>query len=137
MKAFQGYLEKNGRPVALYTDKHGVFRVNHKNSHAKDELTQFGRAAKELGLQIICADTPQAKGRVERVNKTLQDRLVKELRLKNISTIEEANSYLPLFIENFNKRFSKPAKNPTNAHKSTHGYDLDRIFTLKETRHFK
>jgi len=135
MKALREYLEEQGRPIALYTDKHGVFRVNHKNSQAKDALTQFGRAAKELGIQIICANTPQAKGRVERVNKTLQDRLVKELRLRKISTIEEANSYLPTFIEDFNKHFSKPAKTPINAHKSIDGYDLDRIFTLKETRH--
>jgi transposase len=135
MKAFREYLELNGRPAALYTDKHGVFKVNHKNSHAKDSLTQFGRAAKELGVQIICANTPQAKGRVERLNKTLQDRLVKELRLRNISTIEEANAYLPIFMKELNKRFSKPAKNPINAHKGIDGYDLDRIFTLKETRH--
>ena len=135
MNALREYLEEHGRPRALYTDKHGVFRVNQKNSHAKDALTQFGRAAKELGVEIICANTPQAKGRVERANKTLQDRLVKELRLRNISNIEEANSYLPIFIKDYNKRFSKPAKTPINAHRDIDGYDLDRIFTLKETRH--
>lgn len=134
MQITQEYLEINGRPVAFYTDKHGVFRVNHKNSHAKNSLTQYGRAAKELGIHIICANTPQAKGRVERVNKTLQDRLVKELRLQNISTIKEANSYLPFFIKDYNERFSIPAKNPINAHRSLEGYDLGRIFTLKETR---
>jgi Trp operon repressor len=135
MEAFDGYLKANGRPLALYTDKHGVFRVNHKNSHAKNSLTQFGRAAKDLEIAIICANTPQAKGRVERVNKTLQDRLVKELRLRNISTIEEANLYLPLFMKDFNRRFSKPAKSSINAHRGIDGYDLTRIFTLKETRH--
>ena len=92
MIATNEYLESRGRPVALYTDKHGVFRVNHKDSQAKSILTQFGRAAKELGIEIICANSPQAKGRVERANKTLQDRLVKELRLRNISTIEEVGS---------------------------------------------
>jgi transposase len=135
MEAFDGYLKANGRPLALYTDKHGVFRVNHKNSHAKKSLTQFGRAARDLEIVIICANTPQAKGRVERVNKTLQDRLVKELRLRNISTIEEANLYLPLFMKDFNRRFSKPAKSSINAHRGIDGYDLTRIFTLKETRH--
>jgi len=135
MKATEEYLQKYGRPTALYTDKHGVFRVNHKNSLGRDQLTQYGRALRELGIGILCANSPQAKGRVERVNKTLQDRLVKELRLRNISTIEEANVFLSTtFTEDFNQRFSKPAKSPINAHRTMEGYDLAKIFTLKETR---
>ena len=95
MHALSYYLDLHGRPLALYSDKHGVFKVNHKGK--EHELTQFGRAIKEFGIDPIFAKTPQAKGRVERVNKTLQDRLVKALRLANISSIEEANKFLPTF----------------------------------------
>lgn len=134
MRATEEYLLKNGRPIALYTDKHGVFRVNKQNIQKRDSFSQYGRALKELGINLICANTPQAKGRVESANKTLQDRLVKELRLNNISSIEEANRFLPSFIEDYNKRFSIKAKNPTNTHRPIKGFDLHRIFTLKETR---
>ena len=134
MEATEEYLTNYGRPVAFYTDKHSVFRVNHPNIRKKDSLTQYGRALTELGIHLICANTPQAKGRVERANQTLQDRLVKELRLHNISTIEEANSFLPTFTKDFNKRFSKQPKSPINAHRTIEGYNLSKIFTLKETR---
>ena len=76
-------------------DKHGVFRINHKQHEGK-RLTQFGRALAELGVELIYASSPQAKGRVERVNKTLQDRLIKWLRLKGISSIEEANAHIAI-----------------------------------------
>jgi transposase len=82
------YIEKHGVPEALYTDRYGVFKVNQGESE-RGGLTQFGRAMQELGVELIYARTPQAKGRVERANGVLQDRLVKELRLQNISTIEE------------------------------------------------
>lgn len=115
MEALSSYLTKYGRPVALYSDKHGIFRVNIKN--CETHLTQFARALKTLDIELIHAHTPQAKGRVERVNKTLQDRLVKELRLQGISDIDSANRYLPAFIEDYNKRFAKPAKSAVNAHR--------------------
>jgi hypothetical protein len=82
-KAVRGYLELHGKPIAFYSDKHGVFRVNGVNNGAGDDLTQFGWAMRELDIEIICANSPQAKGRVERANETLQDRLVKEMRLPN------------------------------------------------------
>lgn len=82
MEALDAYLDCHGRPVTFYSDKHGVFKVNHPDHEGG--LTQFSRALKTLDIEIICANTPQAKGRVERANKTLQDRLVKELRLRNI-----------------------------------------------------
>jgi len=75
------YLEAWGKPVAFYSDKHGVFRVNHPGALGGDGMTQFGRALHALNIDIICANSSPAKGRVERANKTLQDRLVKELRL--------------------------------------------------------
>src|ERR1035437_5626240 len=89
------YLEHYGKPVAFYCDKHGIFRVNIPSRGTRDNLTQFGRAMKELDIEIICANTPQAKGRVERANQTLQDRLVKEMRLRGISSMEQGNAYLP------------------------------------------
>ena len=89
--ATQRYLEQHGKPVAFYTDKHAVFRVNKPASLHGDGMTQFGRALKALTIEIICANSRQAKGRVERANKTLQDRLVKELRLAGVSTMEVGN----------------------------------------------
>lgn len=134
--ATKNYLKKHGRPLAFYNDKHGVFRVNKQDALSGTGLTQFGRAMEELDIKLIYANTPQAKGRVERSNKTLQDRLVKELRLQDISTIEEANAYLPTFIEDYNRRFAVTPQNPTNAHRTllkTH--DLEQIFTIKQERH--
>ncbi|MDP1329360.1 transposase, partial [Klebsiella pneumoniae] len=86
--------------VALYSDKHTVFRIN--NPEREGELTQFSRALKTLDIESIHANTPQAKGRVERANKTLQDRLVKELRLQGISDIDAANAFLPGFMTQYN-----------------------------------
>ena len=98
------YIEKHGAPEAMYTDRYSVFKVNQGD---EEKLTQFGRAMKELDIELIYARTPQAKGRVERANGTLQDRLVKELRLQNISSIEEANAFLPEFLTKHNQKFGK------------------------------
>ena len=110
-ETLQGYwrlmseqIEANGVPMAIYTDRHAVFKVS--RASALDHETQFRRSMKQLGVEAICALTPQAKGRVERVNRTLQDRLVKYLRLRNISTIEEANSVIPEYMKGHNDRFS-------------------------------
>ena len=108
-------LDKHGRPVAIYSDKHSIFRVNHPDKEG--ELTQFTRALKTLDIEPIHAHTPQAKGRVERANKTRQDRLVKEMRLRNIRSIEQANAFLPQFIDDYNRRFAVPAHHPDNAHR--------------------
>lgn len=132
MLMFRSYLEQHGVPKQLYGDRSSIFTVNHGE---KREVTQFTRAMKELGVEVICANSPQAKGRVERMNGILQDRLVKELRLQNISTIDEANDFLPIFLTEFNKKFAKPAANPLNAHRSLkQNEDLDLIFSLKYTR---
>ena len=111
MEALDNYLKQ----TALYADKHAIFRVNMKDCDA--QLTQFARACKTLDIELIHANTPQAKGRVERANLTLQDRLVKELRLQGINNIKDANAYLPTFIEDYNRRFEKPAKSPVDAHR--------------------
>jgi transposase len=129
------YLGVHGRPVGLYTDKHGIFRVNIPNSSSGDNLTQFGRAMQELEIPILCANTPQAKGRVERVNLTLQDRLVKEMRLRGINNMRQGNAYLPEFLIDFNTRFAVQPRSSLDAHRSLANHQiLDRILTWHEPR---
>ena len=94
-EATRHYLLQHGKPIAFYGDRHSIFRVNTRNALSGTGLTQFGRVARDLGIEIICANTPQAKGRVERANQTLQDRLVKEMRLRGISSMEEGNAAVP------------------------------------------
>ena len=99
-------------------------------------MTQFGRILNELNIDIIFANSPQAKGRVERANRTLQDRLIKEMRLEGISSIAEANAWLPCFIEQFNQKFAKMAFNPKDLHRTVTetAEELDDIFTWREPR---
>jgi len=134
-EAAQGYFEHYGKPVAFYSDKHGVFRVNIPNTSSGDNLTQFGRAMKELDIEIICANSPQAKGRVERANETLQDRLVKEMRLRDISGMVDGNAYLPEFIDDFNHRFAIEPRSRYDAHRPLTPQDnLAHILTWQEPR---
>jgi hypothetical protein len=128
-KAFEQHLKRYGRPRALYTDKYAVFR-----SPKGKGTTQMQIALKELDIELILANSPQAKGRVERANRTLQDRLAKELHLKNIKTIEEANEYAAEYLEIYNKKFSKKPMSEYDAHQSLEGYDLFRILCRKEER---
>ena len=133
--ATRSYLERHGKPVALYSDKAGVFRVNAKRPKAGDGFTQFGRAMSDLNIDVICANTPAAKGRVERAHQTLQDRLVKELRLRGISTMDDANAYFPEFMRDYNRRFGRVARNDHDAHRPLTERDgLDDIFTWQEER---
>ncbi len=129
------YIEIYGRPIAFYSDKHSVFRVNREGALTGDGTTQYGRAMKELGIELICANSPQAKGRVERKNRDFQNRLVKAMRLARVSTLEEANTFLPSFLQELNHKFAKLPKTPTNAHKAiTETQDLDKIFCIKHAR---
>lgn len=116
-EALQGYLQSHGCPVAFYSDKHTVFRVNKPDAPGGQGMTQFGRALAELNIEILCANSSQAKGRVERANRTLQDRLVKELRLAGIRDMEAGNTFLPAFMERFNERFSVQASRPEDMHR--------------------
>lgn len=134
-EAVRAYIALHGKPMAFYSDKFSVFRVNIPNALTGTGLTQFGRAMKELGIELICAHSPQAKGRVERANQTLQDRLVKELRLRAVCSIEEANAYLPEFIRDFNSRFSVEPRSGEDAHRPLAAdEDLDRVLALCERR---
>ncbi len=115
METTRAHLVAYGRPVAYYSDRYGVFRVNKKGK--EDELTQFSRSLKTLDIEAIHAHSPQAKGRVERANQTLQDRLVKEMRLRGISDMAAGNVYLPAFMVDFNRRFAVAPRNPVDAHR--------------------
>lgn len=123
LRTLQGWLECHGRPLALYTDKNSLFvasRPTQPDEQLRDApaRTQFGRALAELGIEWIAAHSPQAKGRVERLFGTLQDRLVKEMRLAEIATLEAANRFLQVtFWPFWNQRFAvRPARN-SNAHR--------------------
>jgi transposase len=131
----RSYLTEFGKPLAFYSDKFGVFRVNIPNALSGTGLTQFGRALKELEIELICAHSPQAKGRVERANQTLQDRLTKELRLRGISSLAAANAYLPEFSADYNQRFAVAPRSEESAHRQlAKGEDLERVLMLCERR---
>lgn len=134
METLQHYCQQHGRPVALYSDKHSIFRVNQPNNEG--QITQFTRAIKTLDIEPIHANTPQAKGRVERANQTLQDRLVKEMRLLGIDNIDDANAFLPRFIDDYNQRFAVAPRCQENAHRPVlHTCDeLALIFSLHYPR---
>ena len=131
-RAAREYITKYGIPIAFYSDKHNIFRINMPGCYG---VTQFGRVAQELGIEIICANSAQAKGRVERANQTLQDRLIKEMRLRGISDIKTANAYLPEFQEQHNKKFAVEPKSSADAHVKLIGNkNLDLVFCFKEDR---
>lgn len=134
-QATREYLARHGKPAAFYSDKHAIFRVNKVGAVGGDGMTQFGRALHDLNIDILCANSSQAKGRVERANQTLQDRLVKELRLAGISTITAANAFVPGFIEAFNARFARAPFDSRDLHRPLAAYDdLDEAFAWKEQR---
>ncbi|MGO4339700.1 helix-turn-helix domain-containing protein [Labrys sp. KB_33_2] len=125
----------HGKPIAFYSDKHATFRVNKVGATGGDGMTQFGRALHELNIDIICANIPQAKGRVERANGTLQDRLVKEMRLAGVSTIEAGNAFLSAFMEDYNRHFAKLPFNDKDLHRPLAAHDdIEDAFAWKEAR---
>ena len=133
----KNYLLKHGKPQLLYVDKHAVFSVNRDDTSSKNFMTSFHQAMTDLDIELILASTPQAKGRVERVNRTLQDRLVKELKLRNIKTMEEANTYLPTYIEEHNQLFALAAAQEEDFHRkltSDELYALERILAKRAYR---
>lgn len=141
-KATKEYLIRYGKPLAIYADKNSIFRINTRkdgSSSVSDSngLTQFGRAMKQLGIKLIPAHSAQAKGRIEKLFKTLQDRLVKEMRLREINNIKEGNLYLPEFVAEFNRRFAVVPRNPENAHLSlspSEKESLKKILAFQEKR---
>jgi len=136
MKATKAYLRAHGRPVEIYADQGKVVKVNQNNPDDKFK-TQYRRALDELGIGVSFALSPQAKGRIERLFGTLQDRLVKEMRLRNISSIKEANQFLKEYLPQHNNKFAVEPRDKTNLHRPIKGYNLDQIFCIKHTRILK
>jgi hypothetical protein len=135
-RATRRYLERHGKPMAFYSDRLSVFHVQARDrAQGGPGLSQFGRALRELNIELLCARSPEAKGRVERTNGTLQDRLVKELRLRGLNDPVAAAPYLPAFMADYNRRFAKAPAIAYDAHRPLRpDDDLPRIFTLQETR---
>lgn len=140
------YIMLHGIPIAFYSDRHGIFRVNIKEAKTGTGETQYGRALRMLDIRLINANSPQAKGRVENKNGTLQDRLVKELRLHGINDIKSGNAFLPRFIKDFNRRFAKKPASSTNLHRKRNlppqslrnilSYQYDRTITKNLEVHY-
>lgn len=131
-EATRRYVERYGKPRAFYADRAAVFRSASANRRAP---TQFQRALDELGIDLICANSPQAKGRVERLNRTLQDRLVKDLRMNRISDIEAANTWCEQFVERYNRKFACVPRSQLDLHTPLRASDnLARTLALQETR---
>jgi len=132
------YFEKNGLPLFIYLDKFSTYKINHKNAvDNKDMITQFERAMNQVGVKPITAHSAEAKGRVERMNGTLQDRLVKELRLAGITNIEEANKFLEKYIPKFNAKFAVVPNRRKNLHKKMNkntSEKLPQIFSIQNIR---
>lgn len=140
MDSLERYSRRYGLPISLYQDKHSTYKTT-REANLDEELrgeqaqTQFERAAKELGIKIIHANSPQAKGRIERAFGTLQDRLIKEMRLESITTMEEANQFLERYLPIYNKRFAREAHREGDLHRPlSKGINLKEIFCIKETR---
>jgi hypothetical protein len=140
MDSFKRYSKKHGIPQSLYTDKHTTYKST-KEPTVEDELanrepqSQFERAMEELGIEMIHANSPEAKGRIERVFRTLQDRLVKELRLRDVRTMAEANRYLQHYLPAHNRRFMVEPRSAADMHRvMAEGMDLDTILCTREQR---
>jgi hypothetical protein len=141
LRTFGGWVERYGRPLAHYTDKNSIFRMTGpaalpEQLRGEKAHSQFGRALRELGIEWIAAHSPQAKGRIERLFETLQDRLVKEMRLTGIDSIEAANHFLEMrFLPEWEQRFSVAPRNPRNAHRRLYREQrLEEILSVRVVR---
>ncbi len=138
MDSFKRYVKKYGIPVRAYLDRHTTYKSPKKaafTGYDEEPLSQFERAMKELGVEVSHAHSPQAKGRIERLFRTFQDRVVKEMRLKGIKTIEEANKFLVSYLPLYNKKFAVNAKEEEDIHRGIpKGMNLDRILCIKTER---
>ncbi|MBU1644271.1 MAG: hypothetical protein KJ598_03890 [Nanoarchaeota archaeon] len=141
MDSFKGYIEHYGIPQSLYVDKHTTYKSTGKLTIEEElkgqttPLSQFERALDELEVEVIHANSPQAKGRIERLFKTFQDRVVKEMRLVSVSTREEANRFLESYLPIYNQRFSIVPIKEVNLHREIpKGINLDSILSIKTKR---
>jgi transposase len=140
MDSFTRYVTRYGIPLAVYADRPTTYQSPAKPTveeqlAGREPISQFGRALGELGVELIPAHSPQAKGRVERLFKTFQDRLIKEMRLAGISTLDEANRFLEDYLPIYNQRFSVQPAQAADLHRPRPAHwELDRILCLKTTR---
>ncbi len=140
MDGFKRYIKKHGIPLRVYLDKHGAYKSNGKPTIEEElqgigPLSEFERALSELAVEVINANSPQAKGRIERFFGTLQDRLVKEMRLKNITSIKEANTFLDQYWPAYNRRFAVRPVRKEDLHRDIpQGLTLDNVFCVKTKR---
>ena len=140
MESFQRYVMRHGIPLAVYADKHTTYQSPTKPTVEEqlagtEPVSQCGRALGELGVELIPAHSPQAKGRIERLFKTFQDRVVKEMRLAGVATIDEANRFLEGYLPIDNRRFAVPPAQAVDLHRPRLARrDLDRILCLKTMR---
>jgi len=141
MDSFKGYIKEHGLPMSVYLDRHTTYKsikkltVEEELAGLEEPMSQFERALKELEVEVIHAYSPQAKGRIERLFGTLQDRLVKEMRLRGINTKEQANEFLKSYLPVYNKKFRVRAANETNVHvKLPRGFNLDKYLCVKTGR---
>jgi transposase-like protein len=140
MDSFKRYIRRYGLPLSVYLDRYKTYKSTAKPTledelNDREPLSDFERALKELGVEVVHANSPQAKGRIERLFRTLQDRLVKEMRLRTISTLEEANAFLEAYLPIYNRRFSVRPRERGNFHRPLgRGLDLDAILCIKTER---
>lgn len=140
MDSFKRYIAKHGIPASIYLDRHAAYKSKGKATleeelAGREPMSEFGRALDDLGVGVIFAQSAPAKGRIERLFKTFQDRLIKEMRLSRIKSIPEGNTFLRQYLPGFNKRFSVAALEDADLHRPLpSGIDLDSVFSLKTPR---
>ncbi len=143
MDSMKRYIKQYGVPKSVYLDKHTTYKswaepTIEEELNGQKPMSHFEKSLAALEIEVIHANSPQAKGRVERLFKTLQDRLVREMRLRGIKSVDEANEFLTTYLPKFNKRFQKEAASPADLHRpAPHARELDRILCVKEERTVK
>jgi hypothetical protein len=143
MDSMKRYIKRYGIPKSVYLDKHTTYKswaepTIEEQLNGQKPMSHFQKSLAALAIEVIHANSPQAKGRVERLFKTLQDRLVKEMRLLGIKSVDEANAFLTAYLPNYNRKFKKPASSEADLHRpALHSRELDRILCIKEERTVK
>ena len=143
MDSMKRYIKRYGIPKSVYLDKHTTYKswaepTIEEQLNDQKPMSSFEKSLAALAIEVIHANSPQAKGRVERLFKTLQDRLVREMRLLGIKSVDEANTFLTTYLPKYNKRFKKPAASEADLHRpALHSRELDRILCIKEDRTVK
>lgn len=143
MDSMKQYIRQYGVPQSVYLDKHTTYKSWAKPTieeqlSGQEPMSHFEKSLAALEVEVIHANSPQAKGRVERLFKTLQDRLIREMRLQRVKSVEEANAFLDVYLPKHNKKFRKQARQKADLHRpALHARELDRIFCIREERTIK